>query len=458
MNFIWPDLGYAYSPLMTRAVIMIHPNTSGSKGSHVEPLLQSSPFDFMSILHVLNSGYIEREADTQLLNAVRATQFCAVLAPPQSGKSSLQQHVSAQLMTEGTVCLTIDLSKATHDDLQSYSDQGQWFNKESCDIHFDGDNPPPMAAKNPYGHLILSELWHGITDLPPDHLPFWLSTHPTDTILPQLDQLLEEILLVHCEERPVVIFVDGLDAHLTNNASVQELLLLIRRCYNRRSRDPIYRKLTFCLLGNANPERLMCPDEHESSHNPFPVCQFIVPKGFTPDQAIDFFPILADVVANPHLALRLIVQLTGGQPLLTHQLCHLVRTQALTPAEPQTFDLNTIPDIAQKHLADTSHFQRVCDRFQRTGPLLEDCLARYQRLLLEGDSPITDEAEDVAVVTELCLAGLVVKDGNRLAIASPIYQDMFDRQWLLDMFNHHQVGLTHFCTAPTVHDCANLCK
>ena len=127
----------------------------------------------------------------------------------------------------------------------------------------------------------------------------WLRTHPTDTILPQLDQLLEEILLAHCQERPVVIFVDGLDAHLANNSSVQELLALVRRCYDRRSCDPLYQTLTFCLLGDANPAMLVPDQSDESSHNPFPICTFITPQGFSADQAIEFFPILADVLANP---------------------------------------------------------------------------------------------------------------------------------------------------------------
>ena len=418
---------------------MIHHNISGPQSFQSEPLLQSSPFDFMSILQALNSGYIERNADAQLLNALKANQFCAVFAPPQSGKSSLYQQVSAQLMAEDIVCLTIDLSKAAHN-FKNDVDQTLWSELDDCYTGFAHTQQRPLAKENPYGHLILSELWHSITELPPDHLPFWLRTYPSNTILPQLDQLLEEILLVHCAERPVVIFVDGLDAHLANHDSVQELLALIRRCYNRRDRDPLYRQLTFCLLGDANPKNLG-PNEDKPNLNPFPVCQFISPKGCTAEQAIDFFPILADVVANPHLAIRLIVQLTGGQPLLTHQLCYLVRTQALTLAAPQTFDLNTIPVIAKKYLADASHVQRVCDRLLQAGPLLEACLARYQRLLLEGDSLVIDDAEDAAIVTELCLSGLVVQEGNRLAIASPIYQDRFDRQWLLDMFKQHRASL-----------------
>ncbi|MEM9218590.1 MAG: AAA-like domain-containing protein [Cyanobacteria bacterium P01_F01_bin.150] len=394
----------------------------------------------MSIPHVLSSGYIERDVDNQLFNALKSQQFCAVFAPPQSGKTSLLHYVSVKLMEDNIVCLTIDLGKANYPSQypSQYSSQPHLLQP-----HFDNDSlaqthQRPMAETNPYGHLILSELWLSMTDLPPDHLPFWLSTYPSDTILPQLDQLLEEILLVHCEEHPVVVFVDGLDAPLVNNSSVQELLALARRCYNRRSHDPIYQRLTFCLLGDGNPEQLLQAENNPSSHNPFPIYQFIAPQDFAPDQAIEFFPILADVLADPHLAIRMIVQLTGGQPLLTHQLCHLVRTQALTLAEPQSFDLNSIPDIVRTHMPDADHFQRVRDRLFQTGPLLEQCLACYQRLLLEGDRPIVDIRENDAVVTELCLTGLVVREGKRLAIASPFYQDMFDRSWLLELFNHYR--------------------
>ena len=433
-------------------------HTFDSNDFPVEPLCPSSLFDFMSILHVLNSGYIERDVDTQLFNGLKETQCCAVFAPPQSGKSSLANHVSAHLMTDDIVCLTIDLAKVTH---ASQSPDG--LRTRSLN--------DKRGSSDPYGDLILSELWNSITDLPPDHLPFWLSSHPTDTILPQLDQLLEEILLIHCQDRPVVIFVDGLDAHLAHNSSVQELLTLVRRCYNRRPHDPIYQTLTFCLLGDANPAMLVPAQADQSSHNPFPICKFMTPQGFSADQAIEFFPILADVLANPHLAIRLIVQLTGGQPLLTHQLCHLVRTQALTLADPQCFDLNTIPDLVQTHMPDTCHFQRVRDRLLQSGPLFKDCLTRYQQLLLDGDSPttdlitglITDNGVDDAVVTELCLAGLVVREGEQLAIANPIYQDMFDRNWLLESCNQYQAGLVQrysedVMTPEAVQDWASLFK
>lgn len=164
------------------------------------------------------------------------------------------------------------------------------------------------------------------------------------------------------------------------------------------------------------------------------------------------------MVANPSLALRLIVQLTGGQPLLTHQLCHLVRTQALTLSDSYTFDLNTIPEIAKKYMTDTSHFQRVRDRLLQTGSLLPNCLAQYQRLLLEGESSINERAIDRAVATELKLSGLVRQEDNRLAISSPIYQDMFDRQWLLSIVNRYQAKSPHHdAEVKTGQGCTDLC-
>ena len=57
---------------------------------------------------------------------------------------------------------------------------------------------------------------------------------------------------------------------------------------------------------------------------------------------------------------------------------------------------------------------------------------------LAGKSDQLQYAIDYAAVTELRLSGLVSQEDNHLSIASPLYQDMFDRQWLLNLFNHYQ--------------------
>src|SRR5205807_1847180 len=47
----------------------------------------------------------------------------------------------------------------------------------------------------------------------------------------------------------LVIFIDEIDAVRSLPFSTDEFFAAIRECYNRRSEEPAFRRLTFCLLG-----------------------------------------------------------------------------------------------------------------------------------------------------------------------------------------------------------------
>ena len=65
-------------------------------------------------LHPDAPCYIVRQADADLLSALRAGEFCYVLTSRQMGKSSLMQRTALRLRQEGAVVLTLDLTKFGH--------------------------------------------------------------------------------------------------------------------------------------------------------------------------------------------------------------------------------------------------------------------------------------------------------------------------------------------------------
>jgi len=67
---------------------------------------------------------------------------------------------------------------------------------------------------------------------------------------------LREIVLPRAPER-LVIFVDEIDVVRSLPFSTDEFFAAIRECYNRRTEDPEFRRLTFCLLGVASPSDLI---------------------------------------------------------------------------------------------------------------------------------------------------------------------------------------------------------
>src|SRR5437763_12707228 len=55
----------------------------------------------------------------------------------------------------------------------------------------------------------------------------------------------------------LVIFIDEIGGVRSLPFSTDEFFAAIRECYNRRTRDPSFERLTFCLLGVASPSDLI---------------------------------------------------------------------------------------------------------------------------------------------------------------------------------------------------------
>jgi hypothetical protein len=56
---------------------------------------------------------------------------------------------------------------------------------------------------------------------------------------------------------PLILLVDEIDATRNLSFSTDEFFAAVRECYNSRTLDPTYRRLTFCLLGVASPSDLI---------------------------------------------------------------------------------------------------------------------------------------------------------------------------------------------------------
>src|SRR5205814_10259166 len=110
--------------------------------------------------------------------------------------------------------------------------------------------------------------------------------------------------------------------------STDEFFAAIRACYNRRSEDPSFERLTFCLLGVAAPSDLIC----DVRLTPFNIGRRIELTDFTEDEvALLGIGLELGTPESPgrprkeaRALLKRILYWTGGHPYLTQRLCQAV--------------------------------------------------------------------------------------------------------------------------------------
>src|SRR5262249_41144160 len=96
----------------------------------------------------------------------------------------------------------------------------------------------------------------------------------------------------------------------------------LRECYNRRTQEPRFERLTFCLLGVASPSELI----HDTRMTPFNIGRRIELTDFTEAEAAPLARGL-DRRDGPGAALlHRVLFCTGGHPYLTQRLCQAVVT------------------------------------------------------------------------------------------------------------------------------------
>ncbi|WP_017306647.1 AAA-like domain-containing protein [Spirulina subsalsa] len=346
--------------------------------------------------------YAQRQADEEFYQALLSGDFCYVLNARQMGKSSLRVRTMQRLQAEGIACVAIDITVLG------------------------------TASVTP-------EAWYaGMIDILIDSLDLddqldcnaWWAEHNYLSNVHRFSKFI--VTLLELVPSPLVIFIDEIDSILSLDFNLDDFFAVIRDIYNKRADLPAYQRITFALIGVATPGDLIA----DKKRTPFNIGRAIELQGFELQEALPLSQGLVEIADDPEQVLAAILDWTGGQPFLTQKLCHWLRADV--EQIPQGREKEEVAQLVQRRIVENwemhdepEHLRTIQNRLLSNEQLASRLLGVYQQILQAGQMKATGDLE----ITYLRLMGLVVKRGESLKVANPIYGEVFNLEWVEKALN-----------------------
>lgn len=375
-------------------------------------------------LRLGRSIYIERQADVDLYQALLQGEFCYILSARQVGKSSLRIYTKQRLQAIGVRCASVDLTRIGSTEVTPQ----QWYKGLVLDL---------MRGFGLLQTVNFKSWWDGQKEL----------SGPQ-----QLSQWIDDVLLPQTGEDKLVILIDEIDSVLSLPFSPDDFFAWIRACYNQRSENPAYGRLTFALFGVATPSDLIA----DRTRTPFNLGRAIALAGFQLQEAYPLAQGLGLDAATAARVLERILDWTGGQPFLTQKVCQLVAEMSgsggVEEWGSEAVDRLVHTSVLEHWEAqdEPEHLRTIRDRLLDDEQRMGHLLGLYQRVLqadpsegrIQGsreeatgnvDGAVTqwrDVVEDSRDAIALLLSGLVIKQQGCLRVKNPIYRQIFSLAWI----------------------------
>src|SRR5581483_3532220 len=337
--------------------------------------------------------YIERRVDAELTNLCRAGEFAYILTTRQVGKSSLMVATARKLKDEGILPVLVDLTR-----FGAEVNSEQWY---------------------------LGLLSRVVTSLLPGFdLMDWWESHTQFGHADLMIRFFQEVLLTQVSQR-VVVFIDEVDTTLSLPFA-DDFFAAIRAMYNYRVLGPEFGRLSFVLIGVANPNDLIS----DAKRTPFNIGQRIDLTDFTFEEALPLARFLGLPDKESEQVLRQVLKWTGGHPFLTQRLCREIAEQMREKWRKK--DINALVDhtFLGPNARNDSNLNAVRKLLiERVPAEYKDEILRTYLKVRRGQ--LVPDEEQSMIRSHLRLTGIVVRDKRgRLRVRNRIYGSVFDGAWV----------------------------
>ena len=340
-------------------------------------------------------SYIERVADRELFEALRQGEFCYVLEPRASGKTSLIGRAVRRVREDGQLAAVVDLTQISARERDATP--GRWYYS--------------------IAYRIVRELRLKVD------LQTWWQERNTLSGEQRLMEFFQDLVLANTTA-PVCIFFDEMERAM-GAPFAEALYASVKACYGGRAAEPDFGRLNFVMVGAASA-RDLCPDP---SISPFEDGRRIALPDFTLEELQQLAPGFGVDVPTARQLLAQIFAWTRGQPYLTQKLARQLARSAAANADEQFVERL----VGERFLSAAASrnealFNDIRALLTTPSPHMRQALALLGRIC--KGIPIASDL-DSEPQSRLRLSGVVIDtESGQLALRNPIYEHVFTARWV----------------------------